>query len=285
MIWLALLLACGRPALPAPKKPCGEWSRPGTYDLDLKVGDRTRTARVYVPRSSGPRDLVVALHGLKGSSGTMASATDFDALARKEGFVVAYPQGVGWPLQTSWNAGTCCEGAKEANVPDVAFLDALTAELERRTCTNRVLAAGFSNGAGMVQRWACESKVVDAVISVGAPRMVDTPCPRPIPIRHYHGTADPIVPMEGRTEEPLVPPLEEQFELWKRDNRCRGKPKTTENGGMTCRTYRCEAHTEICILQDWKHRWPGGPLAQDAGLDATTEALRFLRANAGRQRK
>lgn len=278
MIWLALLLGCGNPPLPTVKKPCDAWKKPGTYDLTLQVGRLSRRATVVVPKTKGPRDLVVALHGLGGNASAMARATEFHELADREGVVVAYAQGVGWPTQTSWNAGTCCEGAMEANVPDAAYLDALVDELQKRTCTDKVLAAGFSNGGAMVQRWACVSDKVDAVVSAGAPYMHEGACKRgPVPIRQYHGLIDPIVPMTGRTEEPLTAPVREAFETWRKHNRCKpGKAKVVQKGKMTCQSWSCAVPTQLCVLEDWKHRWPGGPLAEQAGFDAAPDALDLL---------
>ena len=167
----------------------------------------------------------------------------------------------------------------EANIPDVAYLDALVDELQKRTCTDKVLAAGFSNGGAMVQRWACESDKVDAVVSAGAPMMFENGCARgPIPIRQYHGKKDPIVPMTGRTEPPLTPPVRDAFDAWKKHNRCKpGKGKVVEKGKMKCQSFDCAAPTQLCLIDDWKHRWPGGPLSDECGSNASAEAITFLR--------
>lgn len=209
MIPLLLLLSgCGYQELPKVKDPCAEWSKPGTYTFTMKVGKQERSALVHVPRSKGPRDLVVALHGLKGSSSVMQSLSQFNALADDRGFVVAYPQGTGGWRDTSWNAGLCCDDAAQKKIDDVAFLDALAAKLKKRTCAEKVHAAGFSNGSAMVQRWACESTAVDSVVAAGAPILFDGACKGgPVPITYFHGTDDEICPMEGGGPIVDTPPV------------------------------------------------------------------------------
>ncbi len=229
-----------------------------------------RTARVHVPASTGPRDLVVALHGLHGTSAIMEKATGLTPMSDELGFVVAYPQGTGKGRQTSWNAGKCCEAAAEADVPDVAFLDALVAELDKRACARgKVVAAGFSNGSAMVQRWACESDAVDAVVAASSPLMYDGPCRRrQVEIHYFHGADDTIVPVDGRSiDDVTAPPMRAAFKRWVRLNRCKGKPREVREGGETCEVWSGAAPTSLCVIDGWKHRWPS---------QASTEIRRIL---------
>ena len=69
----------------------------------------TRTATA--PRSCTDRasaaagaPLVVVLHGARGTAADMRANLGWDALADREGLVVAYPDG----LDRTWNAGRCC---------------------------------------------------------------------------------------------------------------------------------------------------------------------------------
>ena len=54
----------------------------------------------------GARPLVINLHGYTGSPAQQEGLTAMNALADTEGFLVAYPQGLGSPAD--WNAGACC---------------------------------------------------------------------------------------------------------------------------------------------------------------------------------
>jgi polyhydroxybutyrate depolymerase len=73
----------------------------------LRVGGIAREYRLYVPESSAPLALVVALHGGLGSGDQLAETSQFEPLAERERFAVVFPDGVG----RTWNAGSCCGGA------------------------------------------------------------------------------------------------------------------------------------------------------------------------------
>ena len=87
--------------------------------MRLSNGDRDRTYLLYRPASLSqqvPAPLVVVLHGGYGSGSQAERSYHWDALADRQGFVVAYPDGIG----RSWNAGgICCGPALRDNVDDV----------------------------------------------------------------------------------------------------------------------------------------------------------------------
>ncbi|MCU0506319.1 MAG: hypothetical protein MUE82_11240, partial [Chloroflexi bacterium] len=94
----------------------------------LAVGGLARTYRVHVPAALRPDArpaLVLVLHGHGGSGAQAERAYGFDALADREGFVVAYPDGIAG----GWNDA---EMDRHADVDDVAFLGALLDELVAR---------------------------------------------------------------------------------------------------------------------------------------------------------
>lgn len=118
--------------------------------------------------------------------------------ARARRFVIAYPDGFG----KSWNAGgVCCGEANSQRVDDVAFIRAPMDRLNKMYPIDsaRVFVTGFSNGAMMAYRLACElSDRVAAIVSVsGTLRIEDCHPARPVSIWEMHGTADSIVPYEG----------------------------------------------------------------------------------------
>ena len=111
-----------------------------------------RIAVVHHPataRAGAP--LVVVLHGAGGAGADMQANLGWDALADREGLVVAYPDG----LDHTWNAGACCGRARDRRVDDVGFLDALVAAVRGADGIGPVYAVGFSNGAMMTYAWAC----------------------------------------------------------------------------------------------------------------------------------
>ncbi|MDT7620629.1 MAG: polyhydroxybutyrate depolymerase, partial [Pseudonocardiales bacterium] len=134
-------------AAPAPSAPTNR-----TVTLASSVGPRN----AIVHRPSGlPANspLVVVIHGAYGSAEQMRSSLGWDALADKDGFEVAYPNGFG----KFWNAGYCCGIAHTRNVDDVGFLHGLVGQLVTQDGVDprRVYAVGMSNGAMMTYAWAC----------------------------------------------------------------------------------------------------------------------------------
>lgn len=180
---------------------------PGDHDGQLLFQQRLRTFRVHIPAAAdGGAALLLALHGGRSNGRALAEATGLDGWGDERGCVVVYPNGTG-PTEPAltWNAGRCCGPAQEHGVDDVAFLDALLVWLRKRVAFDfgRVYVVGLSNGGMMALRFAAESRGAippAAVASVSGPLMVERAGfrpPRPVPILHFHGTADEFIPYEG----------------------------------------------------------------------------------------
>ncbi|WP_235947554.1 alpha/beta hydrolase family esterase [Candidatus Frankia alpina] len=138
------------------------------------------------------RPLVILLHGLLNSPENMREMSGADPFADTYGFAVAYGVGV----HEAWNAGGCCG---QATTDDVGYLRQLVDDAASHTPVDRsrVYVWGFSNGAMLAARVACEAPdLVAAVGVVGGQAMV--PCPTiPVRLLHIHGTADMTVPWRG----------------------------------------------------------------------------------------
>src|SRR5581483_11689868 len=94
--------------------------------------------------------------------------TNFNALASRENFAVAYPRGTNlW-----WNDGRLINGRGETDSDDVGFVRALIADIDAnvvRLDRRRLFATGISNGGFMSLRLACEaSDLFTAIAAVGA---------------------------------------------------------------------------------------------------------------------
>lgn len=251
--------------LPEVEQPCERWPEPGLYKFEVETTDKDRTPWVYVPRSAGPRDLVVMLHGA-GQNGKQATeSTHLMRQADRHGFVAVFPNGLGWPARF-WNAGDCCGSAREARKDraDVEFLEDLVDQLSPRVCGDRVLATGFSNGGMMAHRWACEGERVDALVPVAGPLMTQECAGEPVPILHVHGTADTVVPARGGRPRSSVdasyPSVEASMRVWRERNQCTdAPPEVTRYGRATnCQRWDCAVTTELCLIEGWHHAWPGG---------------------------
>src|SRR5262249_50728892 len=121
---------------------------PGTFDMSMVFGGRTRTFRVHVPPGyTGRRavPLVLDLHGLGLTLGVQEYVSGFAQKSDEAGFIVVWPQGV----HASWNGYGCCGAALSENLDDVGFLRGLVDQLAAigNVDHSRVYATGLSNGA------------------------------------------------------------------------------------------------------------------------------------------
>lgn len=115
----------------------------GTFRTEkILVKETEREYRLVVPQAAGgdkPVPLVFAFHGLGDSKDLMAFYTQLGRLAKKEGFILVFPNGRGrmWPLLPII-AGD-----------DFAFFDALYDHLSEtyHVDQKRVYLTGMSNGA------------------------------------------------------------------------------------------------------------------------------------------
>ncbi|HWF21507.1 MAG TPA: PHB depolymerase family esterase [Acidimicrobiales bacterium] len=151
-------------------------------------------AATKITKTPAPRPLVVDIHGLAEGAVIHAQTSQFGVLGQKDGFVVAFPNGTGSPVQ--WNIST-----RAKPNPDLDFLAAMLNQVEASQCidTSRVYASGFSDGAFMVSTVACTMSNRFAAIAAVSGLQLPTPCPttRRVPILAFHGTADPILFFNG----------------------------------------------------------------------------------------
>jgi polyhydroxybutyrate depolymerase len=116
-------------------------------------------------------------------------------VAAREGFVVAYPDGIG----RGWNDG---RAGVNGDVDDVAFIATLIDEIaaDHAIDRSRVYVTGASNGGMMTYRIGCElSDRVAAIAPVIGNLPEELPCKptAPLSVLAINGTADPLVPYNG----------------------------------------------------------------------------------------
>jgi polyhydroxybutyrate depolymerase len=249
---------------------------------------RIRHYRLYVPASLAAGEqapLLIALHGGLGSSAQFEAQSGFDGLAESNGFIVAYPDGIGARADGSgpqtWNGGYCCGEAARQAVDDVGFvrqlIDVLVAELPVDPA--RIYAAGHSNGAIMAYRLACELADRIAAVGVQAGSLgVDVCTPsRPVSVVHLHGTADTNHPIEGGLGTGVAGvafrPARAAVETMADVDGCGATPTQgtdPSNPDLTVTTWSgCRAGTEVryAVVDGATHAWMGHP-AVSAAADA-----------------
>jgi len=167
------------------------------------IGGRERNFLLYLPRNFKPRaPLVLVFHG-GGQTGLgirVATGYEFDLLADKYGFAVVYPDGI----DRGWNA---CRKSVRRNteIDDVAFVRAIVANQSavNGIDNKRVFLTGHSNGGAISYRLALEHPeefAGIAVVSSSLPSPTDMGCKPanvPIPVMIINGTADPVNPYRG----------------------------------------------------------------------------------------
>ena len=198
---LAMLLplaapACGR----AGAKPNAEKAPTTTSALVA-----ARPYAMHAPTAPGAAaPLVIALHGFGADHVSLDSALQATALSATHGVFVALPDGTPNPRGSRfWNASDACCDFYGSGVDDVAYLDALIddAVAKNPIDPSRVYLIGFSNGAFMAHRYACDraERVAGIVAFAGDPWKDTTKChPKvPVTVLQVHGDADPIVRYQG----------------------------------------------------------------------------------------
>jgi len=171
----------------------------------LESGGLERSFSLYVPRRvAADAPLVVALHGSDSDGQRLRAFTgyEFDALADRNGFRVAYPDA----LAGGWNDCRVASNnpARRRGIDDVEFVKAVIANLQTREgAAGPVYVLGYSTGGLMVYRLAMEAPRTfraAAAISANLPAETDSDCVAsrtPVSIAILNGTADQINPFDG----------------------------------------------------------------------------------------
>ncbi len=182
--------AIARPATDTdPRKP----------DYHLVVPDEYSATAVY--------PLVISLHGL-GDNGQNfdRSMAKLSQQAKQGRFILARPDG----LQNSrgqrfWHASDACCNFEGQQIDHVAYIQTMIQQIAEQhpIDKNHIAAIGFSNGAFMAYRLACEPTVpLSHIVAIAGFEPTSTAlCKQrqPAHILHIHGDKDNIVPYTKAT--------------------------------------------------------------------------------------
>ena len=257
----------------------GEPLGPGDHTRSLKVDELTRSYMVHVPPDYDPQEpvpVVLALHGAMMNGPMMAAFSGLSEKADEAGFLAVYPNGTGVAnLLLTWNSGGLTGKLAENQPDDVAFVAALLDDLATvvKVDPKRVYAAGMSNGGMMCYRLAAElSDRIAAIAPVGGTMAIGTCKPkRPVPVIHFHGTDDQLVPFKGLGGEGprflSFKSVEETIDLWIRKNGCPEEPEVNElpdsaddGTSVTRKSYgpgKQGAEVVLLEINGGGHTWPG----------------------------
>ena len=248
-----------------------------TYtDHSLVVAGTTRTYRLHIPAdlpATRPAPLVLAFHGGGGSGPQMERFSQFDPLADREHFIVAYPSG----LEKHWNDGRQSTAGPD---DDVQFVDQLIDDVAKNHPIDpkRVYATGISNGgifchylaARLSKRIAAIAPVAGGVAGDYASHFAPAD---PVSVFIIHGDADPMVPFNGGDvrvgRKGAVLPTTQAAADWAKADGCKPADKPIDlpdndpNDGCTEKFTRWPggtAGTEVWlyVIHGGGHTWPGG---------------------------
>lgn len=219
------------------------------------VGDRSYELHVPQGLAGSEVPLLLSLHGFGSNGRQDEQFTGWSGFADAHNFIVAYPNG-------RFSSGSGAWDPYSSSSPDVAFLRQVVNEISARWCVDsrRVHADGWSNGAVMSQRLACEA--ADKFASVtsyggGTPTAGGGfPCApsRPISVGLFVGQFD--FTYGG---------LAQNTNEWRELNDCAPAPARTTDAHGTLDTYGCAAATQVLarVVSATSHNWPSGAKGED----------------------
>jgi len=194
-------------------------------------------AQLRLPNTLQPGErvpLLLVLHGFGVSPTRLIAKAGLNQLADRKKFAYLAPEGahdsVGRPF---WNAGNSCCDLEHRPVDDVKRLrELLDANLSNASIdAQHVFLVGYSNGAFMAQRLACDvgDRIAGVVSVAGAAPTGEVPCAQTTPLSflEIHGDADPVVHYAGgtvfdRTDVTAHSSAPETAQFWAQHLACSG---------------------------------------------------------------
>jgi len=251
----------------------------------IQTDAHIRTYSVYFDGAPEGRPVVIALHGGGGNGSAMAMQANLVEKAKREGFVLVLPNGLGRKQGVgTWNAGGCCAYAARKKIDDVAFIQRVIGDVETKLQTDesRVYMFGISNGAMLAYRIA--AKIPEGIAAVGTvvgATFADQTRPEvAVPMIMITAAQDEIVPSTGgmspnrlvrRSQSEPFQSAESTAKFWAQANGCEETPQQTKMGAVIEMEYQgCVAPTVHLIIEDAGHAWPGGHAMRMEGATPST---------------
>jgi polyhydroxybutyrate depolymerase len=249
-----------------------------TQHVKIRVDGLERRYRLHVPAvHDSPAPLILAFHGGGNTPKQMEKMTGLSALADREGFIVAYPEGV----KDFWNDGRGTMRSAKSGVDDVAFTRAVIEDIQRRATidTSRIYATGISNGGILTNRLGCAMAdtfaAIGPVVATLASNVAQQCRPsEPIGVIGIISVDDPRIPFAGgetggSTHEGVGGQVEggrATEELWAKVDGCNLSPavvaipaRVDDGTSVAKRAYsECKNGTAVVWyeISGGGHRWP-----------------------------
>jgi polyhydroxybutyrate depolymerase len=237
--WMVALVGCAHDTgVCTEKQPC-------------EVGDGS----YYVLEPDKPTgEAVVFLHGYANDNVTVLKKVDEEEFL-EAGIRLVMPT----PNSGQWNVSG--GGARD----DASWIAQVADEL-RADGSTTVMLTGHSVGSSMAWWTACyDGEAYDAytMTSGGFWDPMPAACGVSVKLRHVHGLADPMVPLEGRSfggggQSDIF----DGMAIWAETNHCDPVPTARDDGAHVCSVYQdCDEPLELCLhdgghvlRNDWEAR-------------------------------
>jgi polyhydroxybutyrate depolymerase len=222
-----------------------------------------RPVTVNLPETLiSPAPLLILLHSASTSGAHQENYMKLGPVAKKNGIIYIAPDGMTNPEgKRFWNASkSCCNRYKE-EVDDVAYINSLIDEINKKTPVDpkRIYLIGHSNGAFMSFTFACTTNKVAAIVAIAGAMDQSPDCTpsTPVSLLNIHGTADKTIKVTGGSmnDSPYTSAKSTVTRI-ALVNKCSSPAITKKDFEPTIKgpettvfNYSCESHTH---LQYWK---------------------------------
>jgi polyhydroxybutyrate depolymerase len=273
-------------------KPIQSSGTAGLVSSKLNIGGSDREYYLYTPavlKQNQSVPLVIGLHGGRGQPQQFARTTNFNQLAQKQGFIVAYPAGI----DRNWNDGR--DSKTLPSQDDVAFIRAMIDDIQktRQIDVTRIYATGISNGGFMTQRLACELADRISAFAAVASTMASPPSSAcksapPVAMLTINSPVDQFVPWQGGTMTRgaggAILSVAETTDFWRTKNGCTQKPIVTTVKSnapadgtkvIVADSRTCKSGREVVqvTIAGGGHTWPSGSNQPAALVGVTSNQI------------
>jgi polyhydroxybutyrate depolymerase len=275
------------------KKNDGIDEYPHANAMNYLVHDYTRSYILHVPPSylkGVNMPLVVVIHGYTGTAKGMEQWTHMSEKADKEGFIVAYPNGIPYPWNENnpqaWNCGGQWE-EWTAQTDDVGFLNKMIEKISSYYAIdpNRIFIAGHSNGSRMTYRLGFElSEKIAAIAPVSGQMVYESKeIPKsPVSVLHMHALDDNTVYYYGQhnPNETTYESVDSILTRWSSYYSCKTKPDTIHiENNYLIKSWSCKDKNidiVLYVLQRGAHQWF---TVGNSGIDANEIIWDFFKSH------
>jgi polyhydroxybutyrate depolymerase len=235
---------------------------PATASNNYIVGG-DRPVTVNLPENlASPAPLLILLHSASTSGAHQESYMHLAPIAKKSGLIYIAPDGTtNIEGKRFWNASKSCCNKYGQEVDDVAYIDSLINEIDKKTPVDRgrIYLVGHSNGAFMSFTYACKSNQVAAIVAIAGAMDSNPECipTTPVSLLNIHGSADKTIKVAGgvmnkNSYTSAATTMNTIASLNKCTKQAQAKKDfepTIKGAETTVINYACETHTH---LQFWR---------------------------------